>query len=129
MASFRPVFARASLMRSAYLRSSRNLRGSADTSGSAMSYQVSLSKTDFSHGGYGFGGRAVFGVKAALQGIDQRGADHGATGIFGDRARRFRGANAKADADRQFGVPLDAGDGLADDGGIGAGAARDTSDR
>ena len=48
MASFSPVLARASLMRSAYLRSSRNLRGSAVTSGRATSNQVSLSNIDFS---------------------------------------------------------------------------------
>jgi hypothetical protein len=48
MASFRPVLVRASLMRSAYLRSSRNFSGSAVTLGSAMSYQTSLSKIDFS---------------------------------------------------------------------------------
>src|ERR1700730_1610100 len=47
MASFSPVLVRASLMRSAYLRSSRNFKGSAVTSGSATSNQVSLSKIDF----------------------------------------------------------------------------------
>src|SRR4051812_36212742 len=56
----------------------------------------------------GFGGGAAFGIEAAMQGINQRGADHGAIGLLGNRARRFRRANAKTDTDRQLGMPFDA---------------------
>src|SRR3984893_1702499 len=76
----------------------------------------------------GFGRRAALSIEASAQGIDQRGADHRAVGILCDGARGFRRSDAEADTNRQFGMPLDAGDGLADLSGIGAGAAGDASD-
>ena len=61
------------------------------------------------------GGRPALGIEAAAQGIDQRGADHRAVGILRDAAGGLRRADAEADANRQFGMPLDARDRLADD--------------
>ena len=69
---------------------------------------------EIGYGGHGLGGRAPLGIEAAVQGINQRGADHRAVGVFGDRPRRLGRADAETDADRQFGVPLDAGNGFAD---------------
>src|SRR6202171_6021491 len=76
----------------------------------------------------GFRRGAAFGIEAAAQGIDQRGADHRAIGTLREDARRLRRPYAEADTDRQFGMTLDPGDGLADDGGIGAGTAGDPGD-
>src|SRR6266545_3057397 len=50
---------------------------------------------------------AVF-VKACLERIDQRRADHHAIRTLGDSARMRGGAHAEADRDRQRGVALDA---------------------
>src|ERR1700681_3856230 len=56
--------------------------------------------------GDGFSSRPSLGVEATVQGVDQRGTDHGSISAFGNRPRRFRRADAKADANRQFGMPL-----------------------
>ena len=60
-----------------------------------------------------------FRIEAAAQRIDQRGADHGAIGAFGDGARSVRRADTEADADGKIGVPLDARDGVTDGRRIG----------
>src|SRR6185295_16673825 len=62
----------------------------------------------------GFGRGAVLGIEAAAERIDQRGAYHGAIGILRDRACRIRRADAEANANREPGMTLDAGNGLAD---------------
>src|SRR5689334_7189311 len=54
-----------------------------------------------------FGGRPSHGIEAAAECIDQRGADHGAVGVFSYRPCRLRRADAEADADWQFSVTLD----------------------
>src|SRR6478752_3028676 len=68
-------------------------------------------------GADGFGSRAFLAIEAGAKRIDQSGADHGAVGILGDCPSRLRRADAEADADRQFGMPLDAGDRLTNHGG------------
>ena len=50
------------------------------------------------------------GPQAFAHGFDQRRADHNAVGAGRDRTRLLGGAHAEADADRELGVPLDAGD-------------------
>src|SRR5205823_4154399 len=51
--------------------------------------------------------RLAVGAETVSHRIDQRRADDNAVGSLGDGARMRGGAHAEADADRQFGVPLD----------------------
>src|SRR4051794_9256322 len=75
-------------------------------------------RRQLSDGVDGLAGGAPVRIEAVLEGIDQRGADHGAIGMRGDCAGILRRADTESDADRQLGVPLDADNGLADGGGV-----------
>ena len=67
--------------------------------------------------------RATLGVEAAAQGLDQCSADHRAVGRLRDSTGGFRRPDAEADTNRQLGMPLDTGHGLADHSSIRAGTA------
>ena len=68
-------------------------------------------------------------VQAAAHGFDQRRADHDAVGALRDRARLLRRAHAEADADRQFGMALDARDRGCDLARVRRGGAGNAGDR
>ena len=67
------------------------------------------------HGVNGFGRCAPLCIETVLERIDQRGADHRTICLLGNGARRLRRADAKTNADRQLGMPLDARDRFTDD--------------
>src|SRR3954465_8389668 len=76
----------------------------------------------------GFASGAPVRIEAVLEGVDQRGADHGAIGMRGDGAGGLRCTDAKADADRQFCVPFVTGNCLADSRGVPGRSAGDTGE-